>query len=802
MNTPITRAVVIGAGTMGGGIAAHLANAGIPVHLLDIAPSELTSQEAARGATVDDAGVRNRIVRDAWDRLLGARPGALFTRETAARVTLGNLTDHADRISEGDWVVEAIVERLPEKRALMARIDALRKPDAIVSSNTSGLPITDIGTECSPSLRAHFLGTHFFNPARYMKLVEVIPSADTDPDVTAGIAAFIASRLGKGVALCKDTPNFIGNRYASIVGSMLMDFVIAHGYTVEESDAIMGPLVGRPKTAAFRLMDLVGADVAAFVNGNLYGLIPDDEARETLRSPHVQRVFDALRARGWLGYKTGSGFYRRPPKGSQAEPDVLDFETLDYRPFKAPSIPSLKDAAAIRSLPARLRFLADQPDKAGALVRYLWHGLAYMARRVPEISDDYPTVDRVVRWGFNHELGPFEMWDAFGFRETAGRMREEGIQIAPWVEALIESGADGFYSRDGARRTYVDVASATWRVEDTRGTLAVSAMTPAHTVAANASASLVDLGDGVLCLEVHSKLNTLDDHVVAMIEEATDRVAGREWIGLVVGNDAPDFGAGANLANLLTGIEASRWGVIGDAVARTQQAMQRMRTCPRPVVTAPAGRTLGGGCETALAGAQMVASAELYMGLVEVGVGLIPGAGGCKELVRRVVTPAARGGADVVAALQRVLQAIGMAKVSASAADARDLGFLVATDRVVMSRDLLVAEAKRAVLDIAAAGYQPPDSRAACFAAGRSARASLEMALHQMHEAGYATDYDRHVGGKVAHVICGGDLTTGQFVDEQYFLDLERETFISLCGEPRTADRIRHMLAHGKPLRN
>jgi 3-hydroxyacyl-CoA dehydrogenase len=746
---------------MGGGIAAHFANAGIPVYLLDITQP---------------------IVEASLARLKKNKPPAFFTAETADLVTVGNLDQHEQWIAEGDWIIEAIVESLEPKRELIARIDRLRKSGSIVSSNTSGIPNAQIAAGASEDLRRHFLGTHFFNPPRYMKLLEVIPTGDTDPGVVAFVRTFAEERLGKSVVLCKDTPNFIANRLASVGGATLVDFAVANGYTVEETDAIAGPLLGRPKTAAFRLQDLVGLDVSSAVATNLYALIPHDETREVLASPHVEALRKSQTEKGRLGDKSGQGFYKKGGK----EILSLDLESGEYRARREPEIPSLAEAAKTRSLPQRVKFMLAQDDRAGAMARHIiYESLGYAARRVPEISDDLPSIDRAVRWGFSHDLGPFELWDALGVAETAEAMEANGVAVAPWVREMLAAGATSFYrgneSWDPVTKSYVAVPRDPKLVD----------VASLPVVKENKGASLRDLGDGVLCLEFHTKMNTLDADIRAMFFDAVEEVERGDWKGLVIGNDGADFCVGANLAGGLA-------GDVGAAVKEMQDALMAVRYCAKPVVVAPFARVLGGGAEVAMAGARIVAASETYMGLVEAGVGLIPGAGGCKELVRRMVSDKS----DPVPMLQNVLQTIGTGKVSSSAEEARTFGFLGEADRVVMNRDHLLHEAKQEVLALAEAGYTAPVHERNCYAAGRDARAALRAAIFILQQSGYASEYDAYLSGRLAHVLSGGALSSGQWVDEQHFLDLEREVFVELVSQPKTQERIQYMLANGKPLRN
>src|SRR5215207_1345613 len=527
MSYTIKRVVVIGSGTMGGGIAAHAANAGLRVCLLDVAPKELTPEEEKKGLTLESPQVRNRIVSAALERLKKSKPAAFFTPEAAELVTVGNLEDNFGWVGEADWIVEAIVEQLGPKRELFSRIERVRRPGSIVSSNTSGLPIASIAAETSADFKAHFLGTHFFNPPRYMKLLEVIPTAETSPAVVEFVADFAERRLGKGVVVCKDTPNFIANRLGSVLGASTLGFVLENRYTVEEADAILSPLIGRPKTGLFRLQDLVGLDVSSSVGENLYGLIPDDETREVLRNQNLGSLRTTQMERGRLGDKTGRGFYQKPPKGGKADILSVDLETLEYRARREPDIPSVKEALKLKPLPERLAFVLGQGDKAGRLARHaVYHTLGYASRRVPEITDRLIDIDRAMRWGYSHDLGPFELWDALGVRATIAGMEAAGVAVAPWVRAMLDAGHETFYRQDAGSPAYYDPARQTYVEEpvDRRKISLARLKSSGRVVRENRGASLVDLGDGVACLEFHTKLNTLDDDVVNMLREAVEEV--------------------------------------------------------------------------------------------------------------------------------------------------------------------------------------------------------------------------------------------------------------------------------------
>jgi 3-hydroxyacyl-CoA dehydrogenase len=806
MTYRIQRACVIGAGTMGAAVAAHLANVGIPVCLLDIAPDSLTPEEQAKGKTLADPEVRNRIVRAGFERMKKARPAALFTEEAARLITLGNTEDDFARVGEADWVIEAILEKREPKRALMARLEAVRRPTAIVSTNTSGIPVATIAEGRSPDFRAHFLGTHFFNPPRYLKLLEVIPTPDTAPAVVEFVKLFGERVLGKGVVICKDTPNFIANRLGSMGGAFMLDYVLTHGYTVEEVDRLTGELIGRPKTASFRLLDLVGFDIAMDVRRNLYDAIPADEARAVLRSPHVEKLSHAMLERGWLGNKAGQGFYKEM-RGADGQKDYwpLNLDAFEYEAPKKPRFESVGKAKDVEALAERVKILINADDRAGQLIRALtFNGLAYASHRVPEIADDLVSIDNAMRWGFMVQAGPFETWDMLGVAETMARMETEGFQAAAWVKDMVGSGHPTFYDyRDGRTVGYYDLTTKGYRAlkPNPRVIVLKNLKATGKLIQKNDGASLIDLGDGVAGLEFHTKMNALDQDIFAMFEAAFERVE-RDFAGLVVGNHADNFCVGANIAFVAIGAQNQLWDQIDAAARAFQSITQRMRYFHRPVVVAPAGLALGGGAEVVLGGTRVVAAAESYIGLVEVGVGLIPAGGGCKEMVRRIITPAMQTkNANVLAFLQRVFETIGQAKVGTSADESRALGYLGPCDRVVMNRDHVLAEAKREVLALDAAGYRPP-APARLYAAGRDAHAALQVGVFMFQQGAYISDHDALIGRKLAHVLCGGDLSAPAWVDEQHFLDLEREAFLSLCGEPKTIERIWHTLQTGKPLRN
>ncbi len=808
MSTTIGRVAVLGAGTMGAAIAGHCANAGIPVYLLDIAPTELTPEEERRGLALESPAVRNRIVRAGFDRMVKARPANLFSASTAQLITTGNFADNFGWVGEADWIVEAIVERLGPKQELMARVEAVRKPDSVVSSNTSGIPLHEIAAGRDEGFRRHFLGTHFFNPPRYLKLLEIIPTADTDAAVVERMRLFGERTLGKGAVICKDTPNFIANRIGTFDGMYGARYALENGYSVEEVDALTGPLIGRPKTASFRLADLAGLDIMVGVAENLYRAAPHDESREEYRTPELLR---RMVREGRLGNKTGQGFYKQVTgPGGRREFHVLNPETMEYEPPKGVELPIVAEAEKIRDLGERLRFImrrADEGDRGAKLIEQATvPTLAYAARRIPEISDTIYAVDDAVRWGFARQMGLFETWDALGVRETVERMEREGIAVAPWVREMLDAGHSSFYRRQNGRlEAYSPLFKGYEPVPRDPENIDLTALkAEGREFAAKRGASLIDLGDGVLCLEFHAKANAFGQDAAALLGQALDLLEGDDaWRALVIGNQGEFFSAGVNLTEVGGLAQQEGPGALAGFLEAGHALMQRVRFAPKPVVAAPFGQTLGLGVELSLAAAGICAEGETYMGLVEVGVGLIPGGGGCKELVRRIVSPPARvAGADVLPFLRQVFETIGQAKVSTSAVEARELGFLASGDRIVLGRDRLIAEAKRMALDLANAGYHPPARGQNCYAAGLPALATLQIGIHQFKVGGYISDYDAEIATVLARVLCGGELSAPQWVDEDYLLGLEREAFLRLLQNQQTQARIGHMLQTGKPLRN
>ncbi len=794
MTYRIEKVAIIGAGTMGGGIAAHLANIGIPVVLLDIPTPNLSDAEK------EDPKARNRLVQSLYDRMASAKPANLARADRANFITLGNTEDDFHKVAEADWIIEVIIEQLAPKQALMERIEALRKPHAIVSSNTSGIPIHEIAQGRSAAFKAHFLGTHFFNPPRYLKLLEIIPTPDTAPEVLDFMVQFGRNMLGKGVVICKDTPNFIGNRFFAVAASYGIEKALAESYTIGEIDAITGPTIGRPKTATFRLMDLVGLDVMGHVNRNLYDAIPHDPYREVLRGEKVTAVMGKMLENKWLGNKSGQGFYKSTTINGQREFWELNPVTMEYVPPQKVRFDSIGAVRKMEDLGPRLRQLLQFNDRAANYLQdLLYFGFAYAAHVAPEIAYKLSDVDDAMRWGFGHEAGPFEMWDMLGVASTAEKMEAAGLEIAPWVKEMLAAGHTSFYKNGSV----YDWESGTYKLRDVDKNVIVipDLYAAGKEVARNASASLLDMGDGVLLYEFHAKMNAIDDQIIAMGHQALEKLA-TDFEAMVIGNGAENFCVGANLFAVGVAAASGMWKQLDQMIKGLQTLTFNLRHAPKPVITAVQGMALGGGVEMAIAGWEAVAAHESYMGLVEFGVGLIPAGGGCKEVLRRKVNPTMRtANADVLPPLQAAFEQIALAKVGTSAWENRELGYLLDTDIIVMNADHRLARAKQRALQLVAIGARPPEVEK-IYAAGRDALAALRLGVQALVWGGYATPHDQVIANKLAYVLCGGDLSAPAWVDPWYILDLEREAFLSLLGEQKTRDRMTHMLQTGKPLRN
>jgi 3-hydroxyacyl-CoA dehydrogenase len=807
MKRRIEKAVVLGAGTMGSRIAAHFANAGLPCILLDIVPPNLPPD-----APLSD---RNKIVRAGLEAAKKSKPAAFFTASLAEKVAIGNFEDDLARCAEADWIIEVVAENLEIKRNLLARVAKFRKPGAIVTTNTSGLPVHLIAEGMSEEFQQHWAGTHFFNPPRYLKLVEVIPGPKTSSEVIETLSEFCDRRLGKGVVIAKDSPNFIANRIGTFSMLNALRLMGTLGMTVEEVDACTGPAVGWPKSATFRTADIVGLDVLVHVVKNIYETAPNDESREMYKVP---TLVEEMAKRGWLGDKTGQGFYKKVKGSGEKEILTLDVNTLEYRPRQKAKFASLEIGKAIEDTRERLRALVGpvlESQKGDKAQQFLWGGLSetclYASRRVPEISDSLVDVDRAMRWGFGWELGPFEMMDAIGVKAFAAQVQKEGRLLPSVIEKVLASGRAGFYESAKGATTVFDLGTGgAKKVEEPQGIIILKFLKDAgREVERNSGASLIDLGDGVACVEFHAKMNAIGADLIAMMHKGLKRLEA-DFDAMVIANQAVNFSVGANLMLVLVGAQEQEWDELHMAVKQFQNINLALKYAPKPVVAAPQGMALGGGCEVSLHSARIQAAAEAYIGLVETGVGLIPGGGGTKEMLIRANEHAASGeDLDLFHALKPVFEAIAMAKVGTSAEECRDLGFLRREDGVSINRDRLVADAKEAALALVRGGYKP---LAATWQEGAQTTqikvlgeqflAGAKLAIHMMLRGGYASEYDAHVGRKLANILAGGALSSPQTVSEQYVLDLEREAFVSLLGEKKTQERIAYTLKTGKPLRN
>jgi len=817
----IEKVAVLGAGTMGSRIAAHLANAGVRSYLLDI---------VGNGVAADaPPSVRNQIADSGLDAARKSKPAAFMEPGLSRLVTTGNFEDHLSLLADCDWIIEAVVENLELKRALLKKVEAIRKPGTIITTNTSGLPVHSIAEGFSDEFRRHWFGTHFFNPPRYMRLLEIIPTPETDPAAMDAIAHFSSVRLGKGIVYAKDTPNFIANRIGCFSVVNIIRLMQEFDLSIEDVDALTGSAIGFPKSATFRTMDMVGLDVLGHVVRNARRMAP---VLATAGGPPEQAMldergdldlppfFDQMLERKLLGDKTRAGFYKkeRTPEGEKRL--AIDWKTLEYRPAARPKFPSLEMAKTVESLGERVRMLTgfggQKLDKAG---EFLWTALSevftYSANRIPEISDNVVEIDRGMRMGFNWEMGPFELWDAIGVEQSVARMKKEGKPVAANVEKLLASGQKSWYTdaaNTASGRAYFDLATGTTREEHVApGVWSVTvAKKSKGVVKSNSGASLVDLGDGVGCIEFHSKMNSLGADIIQLTSQVLKPGGpGDNFDAFVISNDASNFSVGANIMLLLMAVQDEEWDDVDMMVRQFQNMTQLVKFSPKPVVAAPFGMSLGGGCEVSLHAAARQPHAELYMGLVEVGVGLLPGGGGCKEMTVRAIDsaqsirPDARGeSVELMEAMKKAFETVALAKVSTSAFEARGLGFLGRADQITMNRERVLTDAKARALELAREGYRAPVPRTDLPAPGESILATLKLGVHLMRQGEFISDHEVKIATKVAEVLCGGALTPGTPISEQYLLDLEREAFKSLCGERKTQERIQFTLKTGKPLRN
>jgi 3-hydroxyacyl-CoA dehydrogenase len=821
-NRNIRKVAVLGAGTMGSRIAAHVANAGIPVVLLDIVPPNVAA-DAPKAE-------RNKIVLAALEGLKKSKPAAFYAADSSRLITSGNFEDDLALIGSCDWIVEAVAENLEIKHALLGRVEEHRAPRAILTTNTSGLPIASIASGLKPETRRLFFGTHFFNPPRYMRLLEIIPTPETDPAVVAAIAHLCDQRLGKTIVHSRDTPNFIANRIGTFSMGNAIRLMMEQGLTVEEVDALTGSALGWPKTGTFRLGDLVGIDVLAHVSRNFEAKAAHikDERTDVVLPEFITKMLE----KKWLGDKAGQGFYKKEGKDQEGRDlrHVLDWQTLDYRPATRPKFPALEMAKNVESTHARVAQLLHADARSDKAARFYWPLLTelftYAANRVSappcEPADNIVAVDQAMKTGFNWELGPFELFDAVGVRETTEKMRAAGAPIAANVEKLIawadknNEARAGWYKDDASvpsGRLYFDPFVGVYKpVAVANGVTSLAVIKKAHgVVKKNPGASVIDLGDGVTAIELHSKMNALGEDIVSLITQTLKPTSQQvaDFEAFVITGDSSNFSVGANLMQLLLAVQEQEWDDIDLMVRSFQNMTQAIKFCPRPVVVAPYGMCLGGGVEISLHAAARQPHAELYMGLVEAGVGLIPGGGGCKEFVLRSIEagssirPDARGeSVEIFEAIKKNFETIAKASVSTSAAEARGLGFLRDSDSITINRDRLITDAKEKARAIADAGYAAPIPRTDIPAPGESVLATLKLAVWTMREGQYISDHDVKVANWAAYILAGGKVNPGTLVSEEYLLDLEREAFVSLCGEKKTQERIAFTLKTGKPLRN
>ena len=806
----IRKAAVLGAGVMGSRIAALLAGVDIFTYLLDIVPGEPDAQDAKKGLTRESPEFRSKLARMGIQGTMGASPPAMFTAQDAKLITPGNFEDHLQWLSEVDWIIEAVAEDLAIKKDLLRRVEKSMKPGAILSTNTSGLPIDRISEDLSAETKSRFLGTHFFNPPRHMKLVEIISGKATDKDVTAFMADFCEKRLGKSIVFAKDTPNFIANRIGAQAAIGVMNIMVADGYTIEEVDAVTGPPMGRPKSASFRTSDMVGLDTFLKVARNVSDAVADPAEKELFAPPEfVKQMVE----KGLLGDKTRMGFYKKVPGPGGSEIQTLDYATMDYVPQRKPSFPILGELGRVPDTAARLRTLAYSEDRAGLLAwKALKSMLVYCASRVPEISDDIVSIDRAMRWGYNWELGPFETWDAIGLRQSVERMEKDGEKVPENVARMLSSGREKFYEKRDGRSRCFDLGKLDYaEIEEKPQVILLPSLKERNKVVkSNPGGILIDMGDGVACLEFRSPNNVIDPDVIQMLHDSVTEV-DENFEGLVIGNHGANFSVGADLKQIYPAIRDKRWDELETALKDMQRATLRMKYSQKPIVAAPFRMTLAGGCEVCLSASMIRAHAECYMGLVEVGVGIVPAAGGCKELLLRAtdwvpesVPSAVPGGGkpDLIPYVAKVFETIAMAKVSSCAQEAGELGFMSPRDKITMNGDHLLHDAKQSVLSLVSEGFRPPRRRDEIRVIGRTGRGLLELIIYLLREGLYITDHDVVIVKKLAHVLSGGDVDQNTIVTEEYIMELELEALLSLAGEEKTQARMKHMVETGKPLRN
>ena len=801
MNKHIKKVAVIGSGIMGSGIACHFANIGVEVLLLDIVPRELTDKEKAKGLSLEDKLVRNRLVNDSLKAALKSKPSPIYNQKFASRIATGNLEDDISKISKVDWIIEVVVERLDIKKSVFENIEKHRTPGTLITSNTSGIPIKFMSEGRSEDFQQHFCGTHFFNPARYLKLFEIIPGPKTSAEVLEFLNGYGEQFLGKTSVIAKDTPAFIGNRIGIFSIQSLFHAVKDLGMTVEEVDKLSGPVIGRPKSATFRTVDVVGLDTLVHTANGVHENCPDDEKRAVFQLPDF---INTMMENKWLGSKTGQGFYKRVKgEGGKKEILTLDLDTMEYRSKKSAKFATLELTKTIDKVVDRFAILVDGKDKAGEFYRKSFAALfAYVSHRIPEITDDLYKIDDATKAGFGWQHGPFQIWDAIGIEKGLEIMKAEGEVAAPWVAEMLASGQKSFYSvKDGATHAYDISKKSVEKIPGQDSFIILDNIRKSAEVFKNPGVVVEDLGDGILNVEFQSKMNTIGGDVLAGLNKAID-IAEKDFQGLVVGNQAANFSVGANIGMIFMMAVEQEYEELNMAIKMFQDTMMRMRYSSIPTVAAPHGMSLGGGCEVSLHADKVVAAAETYMGLVEFGVGVIPGGGGSKEMALRAQDTFKKNDVELNV-LQEYFLTIGTAKVSTSAYEAFDLGLLQkGKDIVVVNKDRQIATAKAHAKLMAEAGYTQPPMRKDIKVLGKQALGMFVVGTDAMEASNYISEHDKKIANKLAYVMAGGDLSEPTRVSEQYLLDIEREAFLSLCSEKKTLERIQHMLKTGKPLRN
>ena len=796
MKRSIKKVAVIGSGIMGSGIACHFANIGLEVLLLDIIPNSLTDAETKKGLTLDDKVVRNRLVNDHLTNALKSKPSPIFHPSFASRITTGNTTDDMAKIANVDWIIEVVVERLDIKKLVFEQIDKFRKPGALVTSNTSGIPIQFMSEGRSDDFQQHFCGTHFFNPARYLKLFEIIPGPKTSQEVLDFLTNYGEKFLGKTSVVAKDTPAFIGNRIGIFGIQSLFHQVKEMGLTVEEVDKLTGPVIGRPKSATFRTVDVVGLDTLVHVANGIYENCPNDEAHELFKLPEF---VNKMMENKWLGSKTGQGFYKKEGK----EILTLDLNTLEYRPNKKASFATLELTKAIEKPIDRFKVLITGKDKAGEFYRKNFASMfQYCSNRIPEITDAFYKIDDAMKAGFGWENGPFEIWDAIGVEKGIELMQVEGYQPASWVTEMLASGTSSFYSiKDGATHFYSIANKKVEKIPGQDAFIILNNIRDNKKIWNNSESIITDLGDGIINLEFTSKMNSIGAGVLQGINKAID-IAEKEYNGLVIGNQGANFSVGANIGMIFMMAVEQEYDELNMAIKMFQDTMMRCRYSSIPVIAAPHGMTLGGGCELVMHSDRAVAAAETYIGLVEFGVGVIPGGGGSKEMALRASDLFRKNDVELNV-LQEYFLTVGMAKVATSAYEGFNTGVLQkGRDIVVVNKDRQIATAKQVALQMAEQGYTQPVRRKDIKVLGKQALGMFLVGTDQMEAGKYISEHDKKIANKLAYVMAGGDLSEATLVSEQYLLDLEREAFLSLTGERKSLERIQYMLTKGKPLRN